>query len=1063
MRNRSAGLGILVAMPGSDSDSLPPLPQGVYEKLLSQADQRALDQLCDPRLATLAEVDAEERHAAVAQYLEHLLAGSLALFRGKEAAERQRRLVDRVLAALRDELGEDWQARLSLADPLRRLLAIHGRPDEHIDRPDTPLSRSALLTGTRLDPALAVQLKKEIASADRVDILCSFIKWSGLRLILDALRELCDQPGDDGPRLRIITTSYMGATDPKAIDALLELPNTQVRVSYDTKRTRLHAKAYMIHRDTGFGSAYVGSANLSHAALSEGLEWTPKISQYELPHLWQKITATFDAYWNDDEFERLTANERPKLRQAIERERRTGADGALPAVHFDLHPYPYQEEILDVFAAEREVQGKHRHLLVAATGTGKTMVAAFDYKRWAGDANPRPSLLFIAHRQEILHQALQTYRAVLRDQNFGDLLVGGHEPVQDRHLFCSIQSYNSRGLARLSAEQFDYVVIDEFHHAEAASYQTLLEHVRPTVLLGMTATPERGDGLDVFRWFDGEASAEIRLPDAINRRLLSPFQYFGISDAVDLSGLTWQRGGYHIDELDEIYTGNDVRAQLVVDKVEHLSNDPRQARGLGFCVSIAHAEFMARFFNHRGLPAAALSAESAAHDRNAVQDRLRRREINFIFVVDLYNEGVDIPEIDTVLFLRPTESLTVYLQQLGRGLRLHEGKDCLTVLDFIGGQHRQFRFPPRLRALSTEPTRRLESEVEQGFPHLPAGCAVQFERVAQQRVLENIRQRLHLRRPQLVRELGELGRHLGRPPTLHQAMEYVHVEFDDLLRRGLWSRLLAEAGLVEAPSDQDEQVLAKGLRRVAHIDDARQLRFLLSHLRGEATRDEPGTLIERRLTMLMVSLFGGVCEGQSLDEAMRRLHEANPAGYLDLLALLEHRLKATRTRLGPLDPAVSGPLAIHAAYTRDEILAGLGHWSMHDRPRFTEGVLHLPGPKVDAFFVTLHKVEQHYSPTTMYEDYAISDRLFHWQSQSTTSAASPTGKRYIHHREQGYTPLLFVREYQRIAPGLAAPYHYLGPADYVRHEGSRPMSIIWQLRHPMPARLLRETARQTAG
>ncbi|MEX0887109.1 MAG: DEAD/DEAH box helicase family protein [Phycisphaeraceae bacterium] len=956
-------------MSGPEPNTPTNLPRGVYEKLLSHADEQAIDQLGDPRLAALAEVDAEERHAAVAQYLEHLRAGSLAMFRGKDAAERHRRLVDRVLAALCDELGDDWQERLSLADPLRRLLAIHTRADERIDRPDTPLSRSALLTGTRLDPALAVQLKKEVASADRVDILCSFIKWSGLRLILDALRELCDQPGDDGPRLRIITTSYMGATDPKAIDALLELPRTQVRVSYDTKRTRLHAKAYMIHRDTGFGSAYVGSANLSHAALSEGLEWTPKISQYDLPHLWQKITATFDAYWNDDEFERLTVNERRKLRQAIERERHAGSADT-PAVHFDLHPYPYQEEILDVFAAEREVQGKHRHLLVAATGTGKTMVAAFDYKRWSQAAHPRPSLLFIAHRQEILSQAMQTYRAVLRDQNFGDLLVGGHEPAQDRHLFCSIQSYNSRGLSRVSAEHFDYVVVDEFHHAEAASYRALLEHVRPKVLLGMTATPERGDGLDVFRWFNGEASAEIRLPDAINRRLLSPFQYFGISDAVDLSGLTWQRGGYCVDELDQIYTGNDVRAQLVVDKVVALLSDPHQARGLGFCVSIAHTEFMARFFNHCGLPAAALSADSTSHDRNAVQDRLRRREINFIFVVDLYNEGVDIPEIDTVLFLRPTESLTVYLQQLGRGLRLHEDKDCLTVLDFIGQQHRQFRFAARLRALSTEPTRRLERELEQGFPHLPAGCAIQFERVAQQRVLENIRQTLHLRRPQLVRELGELGRHLGRPPTLQQAMDYLHVELDDLLRRGLWSRLLADAGLVEPPTDQDEATLAKGLRRLAHIDDPRQIRFLLSHLRAEAHDDGPAATIERRLTMLMVSLFGGACEGQSLDEAMHRLHEANPAAYLDLLALLEYRLHTTRTRIAPLEPPVAGPLALHASYTRDEILAGLGHWTMHDRPRFTEGVLHLPEPKVDAFFVMLHKTEDAYSPTTMYEDYA---------------------------------------------------------------------------------------------
>ncbi|MEX2672878.1 MAG: DUF3427 domain-containing protein [Phycisphaeraceae bacterium] len=1034
------------------------LTPGLYERLLSEAEHGAL-QGGDPRLYQLGKVDPEDAHAAVAQYLEHLLISSLSAFRGKDRADRQRRLVDRILTTLRDELGEDGQD-IRLSDPLQRVLAIHAKPTDSQERPDTPLSRSALLTGTRIDPALAVQLKKEIATADRVDILCSFIKWSGLRLILDALRELCERPGEGGPRLRVITTSYMGATDPKAIDTLLELPNAEVRVSYDTKRTRLHAKAYMVHRETGFGSAYVGSANLSHAALSEGLEWTSKVSQYELPHLWQKITATFETYWNDDEFEPLADAGRPKLRQAIQRERMSGDREAGSAVHFDLHPYPYQEEILDVFAAEREVRDKHRHLLVAATGTGKTMVAAFDYKRWHNGRHPRPSLLFVAHRQEILKQALDTYRAVLRDQNFGDLLVGGNDPEQHDHLFCSIQSYNSRGLNKLAADHFDYVIVDEFHHAEAASYQHLLNHVQPKVLLGMTATPERTDGLDVFRWFEGEASAEIRLPDAINRRLLCPFQYFGISDSVDLSGLKWQRGGYRVDELDSVYTGNDVRAQLVLDKVHALLLDPQQARGLGFCVSIAHAEFMARFFNERGLPAAALSADTPTDERREIQHRLRRREINFIFTVDLYNEGVDIPEIDTALFLRPTESLTVYLQQLGRGLRLNDGKDCLTVLDFIGEQHRQFRYASRLRALSTEPTVRLEREVEQEFPHLPAGCAIQMERVAQRRVLENIRQSLALRRPQMVTALAEWGRHQKRAPKLREAIDYLQVELDDLLKRGLWSRLLADAGLREEPGDADELLLAKGLRRLSHIDDPQQIRFLLSHLQGKPVDDD---LAERRLTMFMMSIFGAAGEQWNLKEATRRLREQNPAALDDLVALLQHRLETARIRVGPMVPHLSGPLAVHASYTRDEILAGLGHWTLTKRQRMTEGVLHLQEQKVDAFFVTLQKTEEAYSPTTMYEDYAISERLFYWQSQSTTSVDSPTGQRYIHHREQDYTPLLFVREHRHLPGGLAAPYHYLGPAEYVRHEGTRPISIVWKLRHCMPARLLRETARQAAG
>lgn len=941
------------------------LPPGLYEKLLAEVDRAQLERRSDPRLYTLAEVDPEDAHGAIAQYLEHLLAASLATFRGRESAERQRRLVGRILTTLVEELGDEWAGRANLADPLRRLLAVHTEPvGAAPDRPDTPLSRSALLTSTRLDPSLASQLRKEIASAERVDILCSFVRWSGLRMILDELRTLAARVHEEGaPRIRLITTSYMGATDPKAIEALSELPNTQVRVSYDTKRTRLHAKAYVIHRATGFGCAYVGSANLSHAALSEGLEWTSKISQYELPHLWAKISGTFETYWNDEEFEPFTTDTRPRLRQAIQRERNGGLrEPEQPIAQFDLHPYPYQEEILDIFAAERDVQGKFRHLLVAATGTGKTMVAAFDYSRWsrAQTGTHRPSLLFVAHREEILSQALGTFRGVLRDHNFGDLLVAGWEPAQQAHLFCSIQSYNSRHLDELPPEHFGYIVVDEFHHAEAPSYLRLLNRVQPKVLLGMTATPERADGLDVFRWFGGEASAEIRLPDAINRRLLCPFQYFGISDSVDLDGLTWQRGGYDVRQLDRLYTGNDARAGLVLDKVSELLLDPHQARGLGFCVSVAHANFMARFFNDHGLPAMALSAESDDDARRSAQQKLIQREVNFLFVVDLYNEGVDIPAADTVLLLRPTESLTVYLQQLGRGLRLHDDKECLTVLDFIGAQHRRFRFASRLRALSSEPTARLEQEVEQGFPHLPAGCSIRLERVAQQRVLENIRQSLHLRRPQMISELTELGRHLDRTPTLREALEYLHTELDELLKRGLWSRLLADANLLDAPQDMDEELLAKGIRRFAHIDDPQQIQFLLRWLRdGVDPTADP--LADQRMTMLFVTIFGAESTNRTVEQVSQRLRE-NPAACRDLISVLEYRLHVTRTRCEAIEPAISGPLALHAAYTRDEILVGLGHWTLERRPDFREGVLHMPDKKIDAFFITLHKTEDAYSP-----------------------------------------------------------------------------------------------------
>ena len=1031
---------------------------GLYESLVTVSLQQELDRLADPRIYSWAPVDPEDSHTAIAQFLEHSLASGLASFRGSESAERQKRLADRIIRVMTEELGNDWSDRLSITTPLRRLLALHvSPPDVPSQRPNTPLARSALLTGTRLDPSLGSQLRKEIVTADRVDILCSFIKWSGLRTIIDELRDLAARPGMEGPRIRVITTSYMGATDPKAVEELSLLQNTEVRVSYDTKRTRLHAKAYIFRRETGFGSAYIGSANLSHAALSEGLEWTTKISHFELPYLWEKITATFESYWQDDEFQVFSGDAPERLRLAISQEQSGGSEVGGRFV-FDLRPYPFQDEILDVLAAEREVQNKHRHLVVAATGTGKTMIAAFDYARVCRQTGSPPPLLFIVHREEILQQALGSFRAVLRDQNFGDLLVGGREPKQQRYLFCSIQSYNSRELWRLTPEEFAYVVVDEFHHAAAPSYQRLLDHVRPRILLGLTATPERTDQLNVLQWFDGRTSCEIRLPDAINRRLLCPFQYFGVTDSVDLDGLRWQRGGYSVEDLDRVYTGNDVRAALVLGKVHELLSNPRSARGLGFCVSMAHAEFMARFFTEHGLPASALTAESPDDLRRAVRDRLRSREVNFIFVVDLYNEGVDLPEVDTLLFLRPTESLTVYLQQFGRGLRLHDEKECLTVLDFIGAQRREFRFAARFRALSTKPAGRLDDEIEAGFPHLPGGCVVRLERVAQQRVLDNVRESVRLIRPRMIGDIRDLGRYLGRPPTLTESLEYLDTSLDELLKRGLWSQLLCDAGLASRLDCPDQERLAKGLRRLSHIDDPDQIRQLLLYLESPRRRESEMRLAE----MLHITLWGDECQGWSIDTADARLR-ANPSALADLRTLLEYQLVHAPAHHAGRVEELAGPLTIHAQYTRDEILVGLGHWSLERRPSQREGVLHLSTSKVDAFFVTLQKTEDDYSPTTMYEDYLISHDLFHWQSQSNTSTESPTGQRYILHRERGYTPMLFVREARTLPSGLISPYVFLGPCNYVSHTGSRPISIVWKLRHAVPARIYRTMARQAVG
>ncbi|MEM8735739.1 MAG: DUF3427 domain-containing protein [Planctomycetota bacterium] len=375
-------------------------------------------------------------------------------------------------------------------------------------------------------------------------------------------------------------------------------------------------------------------------------------------------------------------------------------------------------------------------------------------------------------------------------------------------------------------------------------------------------------------------------------------------------------------------------------------------------------------------------------------------------------------------------------------------------MDFIGAQRKEFRFASRFRALSDKPAAKLDDEIEKGFPHLPSGCVIKLERVAQQRVLENVRESIRLIRPRMLGSLRDLKQYLGRVPTLEDALDYFDTTLDELLKRGLWTRLLADAGLVEAAKDPDEEQLAKGLRRLSHINCPLQIQSAMKYLERSAA---PEAGISE---MLHVSLWGSKHECLSLADADKRLRD-NPVVLADLQSILEYRLKHSPL-IATENTTAYEPLAIHAAYTRDEILIALGHWDFSNRPSQREGVLHLKDGKIDVFFVTLQKSEDEYSPTTMYEDYLISHNQFHWQSQSNTSEQSSTGQRYIQHREKGYTPLLFVRETKNLPSGLSAPYHFLGPCRYLSHTGSRPMSIVWELEYSVPTRLLRTMARQIA-
>ena len=1047
------------------------LKQGLYEQILYQMLSEQLQNLQDHVVDTES-IDQAEASEVISRYLAEVIKHAMDVLKDQGAdLQQQIRLGNQIVSLLQNEVDDGALDGRHIDKRAVQLLALVEKKntvysvDQNLKilRPETSIAMSSLFTGAVREPSLDTEFRKEIASCDRIDMLVSFIKWSGLRLIMDELRQFTQ----NGGQLRIITTSYMGATDIKAIEELHNLQNTQLMVSYDTKRTRLHAKTYVFYRNTGFSTAYIGSSNLSNAALSSGLEWNVKITAKELPDTMDKMLATFDAYWNSQDFEPYSSKQRDRLARALNSERYFQNNEDRP-YFFDIEPYEFQKEILDRLDAERQIRGKYRNLVVAATGTGKTVVSAFDYKRFVNaHSNQANRLLFVAHREEILKQSLMCFRGVLQDANFGELFVGSHTPAQADHLFMSIQTFNSQNWTeKTSSQHYDYIVVDEFHHAVAPSYQKLLDYYQPKILLGLTATPERMDGLSVTTYFGDRIAAEIRLPEAIDRKLLSPFHYFGITDIVDLTDVTWSRGGYDQAELSNLYSLSgriaNQRASHVINTLMKYSTDINQVIGLGFCVSIAHAKFMADFFNQSGIPSLHLTGHSPDYERNTAKKRLISGEIKFLFVVDIYNEGVDIPEVNTVMFLRPTESLTIYLQQLGRGLRLAEGKDCLTVLDFIGHANKRYNFEEKFAALLNNSAKSVQSELKNGFVSVPKGCHIHLERIAKDYVLENIRSSFNFRTG-LITRLGSFEDDTGQELTLANFLSYYHLDSRVLYRRGNFSRLRVSAGVKEDFSEALEEDLSRAFPRICSIDSRRWIVFLLSVLREidrlnclKLTSDETAML-----RMFYHTIWPVTTDAVSMRDIQERLKDLSnsPVMLCELIEILEYNY----SQIDFIDEQVSlgfpSPLDLHCTYTRDQLLIGLGHTNPSS---VREGVLWLKEKHCDVFFITLNKSSKDYSPTTMYKDYSINESLFHWQSQSTTSEDSPTGKRYQQHGKGMHQVLLFVRDFKADL-NITSPYTFLGLAEYVSHEGSRPMSITYRLKRPIPAKYLKKTNKLLVG
>ena len=945
--------------------------------------------------------------------------------------------------------------------------------------PITGLTQSELFCGSNVGVSLETEIKREIQSSDKIYWLVSFIKWTGIRIFKKELESFTRS----GKQLKIITTSYMGATDAKAVEFLAALPNTQVKLSYNTNRERLHAKSYLFIRNTGFDTGYIGSSNLSHSALTSGLEWNLKITSQEIPHIIKKSLSTFETYWESPDFEDFDGKieSREKLTNALQEAKGT-FNSTTTNVYFDIKPHSHQETILAKLQVQRELHNRYRNLVVAATGTGKTIISAFDFSRYY-DKNPEAKFLFIAHREEILKQALGAYRGVLKNSTFGELWVGNNKPNKYQHLFASIQSLNNQlDTLALSKDYFDYIVIDEVHHISASSYRAVLKHFSPQILLGLTATPERHDGTDILSDFCHVIAAEIRLPEAINQRHLSPFQYFGIDDDTDLTRIPWSKGRYDIAELTHLYTHNDQRVLRILQSLREVVTDITQMRALAFCVSKEHANFMAKKFTLRNIACGVLTSDNSK-DRNILQQQLRSKKINVLFVVDIFNEGVDIPELDTLLFLRPTESLTIFLQQLGRGLRLTNDKECCTVLDFVGNSRPEYDFSHKFRALVGKTNQAITKEVKQGFPHLPLGCRIELQEKTQAMILKNISQAT-LNKKKVISLITNFPHATDLPLTLTNFLQFhPDITLEDIYKIKLgtfggWSVLLAASKNTQITLE-NKALYAAYYRainnRLLNCSSISYLRFIKTLCDNNFAMPVRNADSDTEKTLQQFALMchydfwdktGKQAGFSHLDESLTALKNTTLLSELtEVISILIERLEVSEFAMPKVNNLLvdSSPLNMHVRYPKEHILLAFADSTFTKKSSSREGVLDIPDANTQLLFVTLNKCEKQFSATTMYHDYAVSPTLFHWQTQNSARPNSGRGLGYIMQKEHNKTFLLFVREQGNDENGRTMGFVNFGPVDFVKYEGSQPMNITWKLKHPMPAYLWHETAKLAVG
>lgn len=913
------------------------------------------------------------------------------------------------------------------------------------------------------------ELKQSLKECKSFYFSVAFINYSGLQLLLDTLKE-AEEKGIKG---KIITTTYLNFTEPKALDRIQEFNNIDMKIFIADREVGFHTKVYIFENEDNY-KIIIGSSNLTQSALKSNIEWNVKIvSKEETPFI-QDVLKEYNNLWDmsselsDEVLQRYMLFLNEIKRTEMKRQR----------VFEDLKPInPNKMQKRAMENLERlRAHGEKRALVIAATGTGKTYMSAFDVMQYS----PK-RMLFIVHREEILKKAKETFDKLLRKRNIKTgLFTGNSKDYGADYMFATIQTI-SKYYEEFEKDYFDYIIVDEAHHGASDSYMRVLNYFNPSFILGMTATPERCDSLSVFELFDNNVALEVRLHEALDEDLVIPFHYFGITDidGVELEDVD-------LDDKSELAQRLMIhrRVDFIIEKMNFYGHDGNFRKALGFCVNIEHAKYMAEEFNKRGIKSIALSGEDSIPKRDEYIKKLEsnKDDLQVIFTVDIFNEGVDIPNINTVLMLRPTNSPIIFIQQLGRGLRKSDNKEFLTVIDLIGNHNKTFLIAIALNGARYYDKDSLKVAVATDFADVPGCTNIQIDEISKDRILEqidkeNFRAAKYLKEeynqfkilcggkipymlldyikydvaPDPVKFIDNEGTYLGyvakiendkriKELLLNESFEKVLKELNSNLPLKRINEFVILKYLLNHSSISFETAKNEVLKYINHIDDdsIRHTFECLNHqYYDEAAKKRKVKLIKYENETLFISeQFREIISNKEFKKYIE-----DTINY----GIIRYEKEFQENYYGvPF-------LKLYEQYKMIDLALLSNYRKTHSSFR---GSGLLVNDKEYFLFIDLHK-EEGIDERINYKDKFLCDNYFQWQSPNSTTQSTDRGKNIIFNKDRNVNMHLFVRKYSKV-DGKSQPFIYLGKGDTVEYEGEKPITVKLKLQNEVPSKIYRE-------